>query len=207
MKQASITEKEPLMAELKERAKAIAAEICDPGHSELVWGEGSLAAEIALVGEAPGEKEEAKGRPFVGPAGKMLDRELKRLGLDRKNLWITNIVKCRPVKVSGKILSNRTPTINETRQWLGVLIKELEIIHPKVIVCLGAVAAKALIDKNFALMKQRGQWFSGPFDTKIIATFHPAYILRQTGDNWELAMEAFRIDIKQASGITEEVGR
>ncbi|MEN6521917.1 MAG: uracil-DNA glycosylase [Armatimonadota bacterium] len=124
--------------------------------------------------------------------------ELKRLGISRNNLWITNAVKCRPVKESAGILVNRAPTVKEIKNWLGPLIEELEIIHPRIIVCLGAVAAKALINKNFALTKDRGFWFDGPFGSRIIATFHPAYILRQIGDNWDIAMEEFRADLKQA---------
>ncbi|MEN6370850.1 MAG: uracil-DNA glycosylase [Armatimonadota bacterium] len=196
--QSTIAEKEPLMADLKERAMRISPEVCDPGHHKLVWGEGSLVAEVAFVGEAPGDKEEAEGRPFVGQAGKLLDRELKQLGINRNDLWITNAVKCRPVKESAGILVNRTPTAKEIKNWLGPLMEELEIIHPHIIVCLGAVAAKALINKSFALTKERGLWFDGPFDSRIIATFHPAYILRQVGDNWDIAMEMFRQDLRQA---------
>lgn len=176
----------------------MAVETCDVGHDKLVWGDGSLVAEVALVGEAPGDKEEAAGCPFVGPAGKLLDRALEQMGVRRADLWITNVVKCRPVKVSVGTLSNRTPTVKEARQWLGPLIEELEIIHPRIIVCLGAVAAKSLIGKDFALMKQRGLWFEGPFDSRITATFHPSYVLRQVGDAWEVAMEAFRMDLEQA---------
>jgi DNA polymerase len=167
-----------------------------------VWGEGSLDARLCLVGEAPGETEARLGRPFVGQAGKLLDRELEQAGIDRSAVWITNVVKCRPVAVSptGRA-TNRPPNREEVDCWLPVLMKELAIIRPKVVVCLGAVAAKALIGKTFAITKQRGQWYDGPLDIKISATFHPSYILRTLAAGDKEQEESFRKDLAEARRV------
>jgi uracil-DNA glycosylase len=186
------------MAEVKERAEALAGEICGTEHP-LVWGEGSLDARIAIVGEAPGDKEEKMQRPFVGPAGRLLDRELEGAGLDRPNLWITNVVKCRPTRSSAGGLVNRPPTAKEVNEWLSLLEEELKVVSPKVIICAGAVAANAIIHKDFQITKERGQWFISPLGPMALATFHPAYILRQLDDGWERAIEAFRSDLHTAA--------
>jgi len=198
---AAETAKQSMMAELKERAERAAPAICQAGHSGLVWGEGSLSALIAIVGEAPGDKEEKLGRPFVGPAGRLLDRELERAGLKREQTWITNVVKCRPTRETRAGTINRPPAVKEVHDWLGFLMEELTIISPRVIVCAGAVAASALIHKSFALTKDRGRWFEGPLGTRAIATFHPAYLLRQVGDAWDSSMAAFRSDLRQAAEV------
>ena len=186
------------MDELKSRAEGIIASTCNTGH-KLVWGDGSLDARIAIVGEAPGAKEEELGKPFVGPAGMLLDKELKNAGLNRSEIWVTNVVKCRPIKQTDGSISNRTPTAKEVKQWFYILMEELEIIGPGIIICAGAIAAKLLIRKDFAIMKEHGMWHDGPFRTRIIATFHPAYILRQVGRYRDTAIEAFRSDMRKAA--------
>ena len=196
-------DKEVAMAELKNRAAELAPAVCGPGH-ELVWGEGSLGARIAIVGEAPGDKEEKLGQPFVGPAGRLLDKELEMVGIDRKDIWITNVVKCRPTRATGSGLVNRPPTAKEVHEWMGLLREELEIVRPEIIVCAGAVAANALIHKDFQITKEHGQWFSSIPGQQAIATFHPAYILRQQGEGWNKAINAFRGDMRAvAVAVTE----
>ncbi|HPP74400.1 MAG TPA: uracil-DNA glycosylase [Armatimonadota bacterium] len=194
--------KHAAMEELKTRSMGKVPNLCAPGHP-LVWGEGSLAAKVAIVGEAPGDEEEQLGRPFVGPAGALLDRELKQAGLDRKDIWITNAVKCRPVKEISKQIVNRSPTVREIRGWSETLMEELEIIAPQIILCAGAVAARAIIRKDFALTKERGRWFNGPLGTMVIATFHPAYILRQTGEDWDRTIKLFKSDIRKVAEAIE----
>lgn len=169
--------KQQEMEKLKKEAfAALKCHETRPGQNA-VWGEGSLNAEIAMVGEAPGEVEEREGRPFVGPSGALLDRILESVGLERDLLWLTNIVKCRPALESGGRTVNRSPRVGEVRANMSFLERELAIIHPHVIVCLGAVAAKALIGKDFKLSEQRGQVLDWE-GTPILATFHPAYLLR-----------------------------
>ncbi|MDO8682876.1 MAG: uracil-DNA glycosylase [Armatimonadota bacterium] len=190
------------MKELRNRAESFAALSCEPG-STLVWGEGALDAKIAFVGEAPGDYETRLGRPFVGPAGQLFNRELERAGIDRAEVWISNVVKCRPITISpsGRAV-NRAPTRNEVAGWLPYLLEELKIIGPHIIVCLGAIAAMALISRDFAITKQRGQWFDGPLGAKIMATFHPSYILRVTAADGEEQQEAFRTDLAEVKKLS-----
>ncbi|MBI3909929.1 MAG: uracil-DNA glycosylase [Armatimonadetes bacterium] len=161
-------------------------------------GEGNPEATLALVGEAPGEREARLGRPFVGRAGRLLDQVLAEVGHNRGDLWITNVVKFRPtVEVAGR-LRNRAPTGAEMRQWLPALQEELQILAPRAILCLGAVAAKVLIDPKFTLSRECGQWRPGPFGSVIAATYHPAYLLRLEGEAYQRALAEFRADLQAA---------
>lgn len=191
-------DKKAAMADLKEHASDLVPEVCDPGR-RLVWGEGPVSARVAIVGEAPGDKEDKLGRPFVGAAGKLLEIELARAGLDRADIWITNIVKCRPTRKAAGVTVNRPPTVKEINAWKEALMKELEIVSPQIIICAGAQAAKVLIRKGFALTKDRGKWFDGPFGARIIATYHPAYLLRRVGEDRDRAIAEFRSDLRQAA--------
>ncbi len=142
-----------------------------------VFGEGNPFAEIMFVGEAPGENEDRTGRPFVGRAGELLTRIIKAMGYEREDVYIANIVKCRPP-------GNRTPTKEEQRACFPFLQKQIEIIKPKVIVALGAVAASNLLSTSQPLTKLRGQW--GYYkDIPVMPTFHPSYIL-QRGESKEI---------------------
>lgn len=154
----------------------------DPG-ARLVPGEGNPRARLAIVGEAPGEEEDAAGRPFVGRAGQLLDKWLQAAGLTRADLWVSNVVKFRPTVDQGGVLKNRAPRVGEIRQFLPALLAELRLIQPRVVVCMGATAAKALIGKDFRLSEQRGEWFPGPEGSAALATFHPAFVLRQVGED------------------------
>jgi DNA polymerase len=194
------------MDELRLRAERMTPAVCEHGR-QLVWGEGPLSAKVAIVGEAPGDKEEKLRKPFVGPAGRLLDIELAKAGLRRSDMWLTNIVKCRPVRESSSGMVNRPPTLKESQDWLGPIIEELEIIDPKIVLCLGAVAANTLIHKNFALTKERGLWFEGPSGIRAIATFHPAYVLRQIGESWNETVEAFRRDLREVAEELERLER
>src|SRR5437870_10952087 len=150
---------------------------CDPGLGP-VSGSGDPQARLVLIGEAPGETEAREGRPFVGAAGRVLDAALRGAGLSREEIWTTNVVKCRPVLGEGGRLRNRAPTTAEVRLWRPLLEAELRLIAPRVIVCLGAVAAKAVIDPKFTMQRQRGHWFPGHFGAEATATYHPAYLFR-----------------------------
>jgi uracil-DNA glycosylase len=191
----------------KEAFAALKCHETRPGQSA-VWGEGSLNAAIALVGEAPGEVEEQEGRPFVGPAGALLDRILESVGLERSDLWITNIVKCRPAVESSGRTVNRSPRVGEVRANISFLERELDIIRPRVIVCVGAVAAKTLIGKDFKLSEQRGLVLDRQ-GTPILATFHPAYLLRVLSIDrpaYDRLEQDVKDDLSLASRLANEAG-
>jgi len=150
-------------------------------RTKSVYGEGNPCAEVMCVGEGPGETEDRTGRPFVGRAGELLDKMLAAIGLAREDVYICNTVKCRPTLDNGHRLANRAPTPDEMKNCRPYLDAQIEIIRPRVILALGAPAAKSFMGEKFSITKQRGQWYDGPLGIPIIATFHPAYILRQTG--------------------------
>ena len=136
----------------------------------VVFGIGPEQAEILFVGEGPGENEDLQGEPFVGNAGQLLDEMLSIIGLSRKNCYIANIVKCRPPK-------NRDPKPEEQdfcSQWLN---EQIRLLHPKIIVCLGRIAAQRLIDSNFRITKEHGLWFERN-GIQFMATYHPSALLR-----------------------------
>jgi uracil-DNA glycosylase len=145
------------------------------------YGEGDPRARLMLIGEGPGETEDRLGRPFVGRAGELLERMLSAIGLAREDVYICNTVKCRPTFDDGKRLRNRAPTPDEMQNCRPYLDEQIEVIHPEIILALGAPAAKSFLGERFSITKQRGVWFEGPLGIPLIATFHPAYILRQTG--------------------------
>lgn len=139
-------------------------------RNNVVFGEGNLKSKIMFIGEGPGRDEDLQGRPFVGRAGQLLNKMLEAIGLKREDVYIANIVKCRPP-------NNRVPLQSEVEACIPYLRNQVAIIAPKIIVCLGATAAKAIIDKNFRITSMRGQWFERK-GVKIIATYHPAALLR-----------------------------
>ena len=143
------------------------------GRNKLVFGVGNPKAEVMFIGEGPGEQEDKQGEPFVGPAGKLLDEMLEMIDLNRKKVYIANVVKCRPP-------GNRDPQAEEQeacRHWLD---KQIELINPKIIVCLGRIAAKAMIDPDFRITKEHGQWYDVD-NRRMMATYHPSALLRDVG--------------------------
>lgn len=136
----------------------------------VVFGDGARDAEILLVGEGPGQREDEQGIPFVGPAGLLLDDMLEIIGLDRTKVYVANIVKCRPPR-------NRDPLNVEQDACIGWLRRQTALIKPKIIVCLGRVAATILIDKGFKVTRQHGEWFNKD-GVWYMGTFHPAALLR-----------------------------
>jgi uracil-DNA glycosylase family 4 len=173
----------------RERALARAAQVvggcrkCEIGYTRTnpAYGEGDPCARLMLVGEGPGETEDRLGRPFVGRAGELLERMLSAIGLAREDVYICNTVKCRPTFDDGVRLRNRAPTPDEMRNCRPYLDQQIEIIKPEIILALGSPAAKSFLGDRFSITKQRGIWFEGPHGIPLIATFHPAYILRMTG--------------------------
>jgi len=150
------------------------------GRTKLVFGDGNPKAELIFVGEGPGRDEDAQGLPFVGRAGKLLTQMIEAMGLQRQDVYICNVVKCRPPE-------NRTPEKDEVETCSPFLLRQLDAISPKVIVCLGSVAAQTLLETNRGISHFRGEWldFRGK---KLMATYHPAYLLRNPsakGEVWK----------------------
>ena len=150
------------------------------GRTKLVFGDGNPKAELVFVGEGPGRDEDAQGLPFVGRAGKLLTQMIEAMGLQRQDVYICNVVKCRPPE-------NRTPEKDEVETCSPFLLRQLDAISPKVIVCLGSVAAQTLLETNRGISHFRGEWldFRGK---KLMATYHPAYLLRNPsakGEVWK----------------------
>ena len=147
--------------------------------TQTVFGEGPPRARIVIVGEQPGDQEDLSGRPFVGPAGKLFDRALEELGIERAGMYVTNAVKHFKFEIRGKVRLHRSPDSAQQRACRVWLDGELERIRPGVIVCLGAIAAKAILGNKFGLMKQRGTWQALPDGSRGFATVHPSWVLRQ----------------------------
>jgi uracil-DNA glycosylase len=139
-------------------------------RNKLVFGDGSAKAQLLFVGEGPGADEDAQGLPFVGRAGRLLTQMIEAMGLQRKDVYICNVVKCRPPE-------NRTPEPDEVQTCSPYLLRQIDTIDPKVIVCLGAVAAKTLLQTTRGISQYRGEWQEWR-GRKLLATYHPAYLLR-----------------------------
>jgi uracil-DNA glycosylase len=181
------------------RADAAGCKACDlwKTGTQTVFGEGSESAEIVFVGEQPGDKEDLAGRPFVGPAGRVLDEGLAEAGIDRSLAYVTNAVKHFKWTARGKRRIHQKPNAAEIaacRHWLEA---ELAVIRPKVLVPLGATAAQALLGRGFRVTKQRGQPVESDLAPHVVATVHPSSILRQeTDEERAAAMKDFVADLK-----------
>jgi DNA polymerase len=143
-------------------------------RTKLVFGVGNPAAELMLIGEGPGEQEDLRGEPFVGRAGKLLDSMLKIIDLDRAKVYIANTVKCRPP-------GNRDPLPAEQDACAEWLNRQIALVNPRLIVCLGRIAAARLINPNFKITREHGQWFKTDDGRDISALYHPAALLRDPG--------------------------
>jgi uracil-DNA glycosylase len=149
-------------------------------RNKIVFGSGNAKADLVFVGEGPGRDEDMQGLPFVGRAGKLLTQMIEAMGLTRDKVYIANVVKCRPP-------DNRPPEKDEVATCIPFLLRQLEVIHPKVIVCLGSTAAQNLLGTMKSISHFRGQWFDFR-GMQLMATYHPAYLLRNPpakGDVWK----------------------
>jgi uracil-DNA glycosylase len=152
-------------------------------RTNTVFASGDPYSPLMLVGEGPGENEDATGLPFVGRAGKLLDDILGAVDLTRDKVYLTNTVKCRATVEEGGRMKNRQPKTSEIRACNPYLQGQMEAVRPEIVLCLGGPAAKTLIDKDFRITKDRGKWYDLENGARAMATFHPAYVLRQRGDD------------------------
>jgi len=162
------------------RRAAAGCRACDlwKRATQTVFGEGSRSASLVLVGEQPGDREDLEGRPFVGPAGALLDAALDEAGIDRADAYVTNVVKHFKWEPRGKRRIHQRPNTEEIRACRPWFEAEIERVKPRVVLCLGATAAQALIDPTFRVTRQHGILFPSAFGPMIAATVHPASILR-----------------------------
>jgi DNA polymerase len=184
------------------RRAAAACRACDLWRiaTQTVFGEGVKEAELMLIGEQPGDKEDRAGRPFVGPAGQLLDAALADAGIDRKKAYVTNAVKHFKSEERGKRRIHKSPNRAEVAACLPWLEAEIDIIKPKLLVALGATAAKALLGPDFRVTRSRGQVLDSPLGPPILATVHPSSILRAPDDEARHAERAaFVADLKKAA--------
>lgn len=165
------------LAELEARAQGCLACPLGPGRLRFVFGEGNPSADLMFIGEGPGRDEDLQGRPFVGRAGELLDKMIGAIGLERSEVYIANVVKCRPP-------DNRVPTASEAQRCLGYLMRQIDLIQPRVIVTLGATPLRELLGVGEGITRVRGQWKRlEPQGIPVMPTFHPAYVLRQYTDD------------------------
>jgi DNA polymerase len=191
---APLVPERPTLAKLRRAAATCKA--CDLGDlgTQTVFGEGDEHAAVVFVGEQPGNDEDLAGRPFVGPAGKLLDRALGEAGIDRRKVYVTNVVKHFKWVAKGKRRIHQKPTAREIaacRPWLDA---EIALVRPKVVVCLGATAAQAVIGKQFRVSQQRGEFVPSPLAPYLTATVHPSSVLRAPDDETRRAEMARLVD-------------
>ena len=172
-------------------------------RNTIVFGDGNPNAELVFVGEGPGHDEDMQGLPFVGRAGKLLTQMIEAMGLQRKDVYICNVVKCRPPE-------NRAPEKDEVAECSPFLLRQIDAIAPKVIVCLGAIAAQTLLQTARGISQFRGQWleFRG---RKLMATYHPAYLLRNPsakGEVWKDLQKVMAVlGLEARKGKSAEAGK
>jgi uracil-DNA glycosylase len=181
-----------------------AAQSCRGCHlykcaTQAVFGEGPRAARVMFVGEQPGDVEDKAGHPFVGPSGKLLDRALDAAGIAREDVYVTNAVKhFKWAKDSrSKRRIHKTPNAGELRACAPWLAAEIALLRPRVIVCLGAIAAKSLLGRTFSVMKQRGMAIDSEHADVVFATVHPSAVLRAPSDQRAIAERLFIADIRK----------
>jgi DNA polymerase len=192
------------LKQLREEAKRCRACPLWANATQTVFGAGDPHARAMLVGEQPGDEEDRMGLPFVGPAGRLLDRALEAAGIEREHLYVTNAVKHFKWQLRGKRRLHKTPAqreIDACHKWLE---GEIQAVKPRVIACLGATAAKALLGREFKVSSMRGKFVESPYAPFVLATFHPSALLRLKEDAEREA--AFRQLVKDLSLIKKALG-
>jgi uracil-DNA glycosylase len=169
--------------------------------TQTVFGEGARKARLMLVGEQPGDQEDRVGEPFVGPAGRLLDRALGEAGIDRRDAYVTNVVKHFKWEARGKRRIHKKPNLDEItacRPWLDA---EIKVVRPTALVCLGATAAQALLGKQFRVTKERGRFVESDLAEYVTATIHPSSILRAKDADREREFAAFVDDLRAIAKV------
>ena len=192
----------PTIKKLQEAARGCRACPLWKTGTQTVFGEGSRQAKVVFVGEQPGNDEDLAGKPFVGPAGQLLDKALVEAGIKREEVYVTNAVKHFKWEPRGKRRIHKKPSGREIaacRPWLEA---ELEVLQPKVLVCLGATAAQSLLGKDFRVSQRRGEFVKSPLAENVVATVHPSSILRAPDDETRHAeMARFIDDLKKIAKV------
>jgi uracil-DNA glycosylase family protein len=183
------------------RAQAADCRACPlwENATQTVFGEGASHALVMLVGEQPGDEEDKTGRPFVGPAGRVLDEALEQAGIDRRAVYVTNAVKHFKWEPRGKRRMHKTPAQQEVaacHQWLE---REIATVRPQLLVCLGATAARALLGPRFKITEGRGRFYSADPLPEIFVTWHPSYVLRLRDEARAAAQRQFVEDLHEVS--------
>ena len=170
--------------------------------TQTVFGKGPESARVIFVGEQPGDMEDLAGEPFVGPAGQLLSEAFEKAGIARSDVYITNVVKHFKFEPRGKRRIHKKPTVREMTACKPWLEKEIDVLSPEVVVCLGATAAQSLIGRDFRITKQRGEWLSTDYCDRTIATYHPSALLRAPDDDArERMMAAFNEDLAEVQSV------
>ena len=184
------------------RNEAAGCRACDlwENATQTVFGEGAEHARLMLVGEQPGDQEDLQGKPFVGPAGKLLERALDEAGIDRRKVYLTNAVKHFRWTRRGKRRLHEKPNAGQIRACRPWLEAEIEAVRPRLVVLLGATAAQSVMGPAFRVSRQRGEVLSSHFGVPVLATVHPSSILRSTdAESREAAMSSFVADLRVAA--------
>jgi DNA polymerase len=190
----------PTLKTLRDRAAGCTACPLYRNATQTVFGEGPAAATVMLVGEVPGDKEDLAGHPFVGPAGQLLDRCMAAAGIDRGKAYVTNVVKHFKWEQAGKRRLHKRPNAGEIEACKPWLEAELSVVEPKVLVCLGATAAQALLGRDFRITRSRGQFLKSNLAPFVTATVHPSSLLR-TRDDREREIERFVADLHKVAAL------
>ena len=196
---ASLIPERPTLNGLREAAAGCKACSLWENATQTVFGEGAAQADVVFVGEQPGDREDIEGRPFVGPAGKLFDEALVEARIDRSQVYVTNVVKHFKWKPQGKRRIHQKPNwreIGACRPWLDA---ELAVLKPRVLVCLGATAAQALLGRDFRVSRQRGELVDSPLASKAMATVHPSSILR--AEDRDTQFREFVRDLEKVAGL------
>jgi uracil-DNA glycosylase family protein len=174
--------------------------------TQTVWGEGPVRAPLMLVGEQPGDQEDRQGRPFVGPAGMLLERALEELGWPRDALYVTNAVKHFKFEMRGKRRMHKTPAQREAAACLHWLESEIQHVKPQAAIAMGATAARQLMGYAVPVMAHRGHWLEREDGLRVLVTLHPSALLRVDDDEREAAYRLWVADLKQAAKLVGRSG-
>ena len=198
---APLVPERPSLPKLREAAASCTACPLHETGTQTVFGEGTSKADVVFVGEQPGDQEDLQGKPFVGPAGKLLDKALEDAGIDRSQVYVTNVVKHFKWQARGKRRIHQKPNWSEIaacRPWLEA---ELDVIEPRVLVCLGATAAQALLGRDFRVSRQRGELVESDLAENVIATVHPSSILRADDETREQEYRELVRDLEKVAAL------